>query len=62
MSLIEAYEAGRLGYIRGHTNPYPVTKTQRAEAGAWECGWLDAQRAGAGHTDTVQRIRGEEIK
>lgn len=38
MSLTEAYEAGRLGYIRGHTNPYPANATQRAEAGAWECG------------------------
>lgn len=45
MSLIQIYEAGRLGWLKGLRNPYPVFG-QNAEAGAWECGWMDARRAG----------------
>lgn len=60
--MLQLYEEGRLGYIDGATNPYPPLGAQRMESAAWELGWLDARRAGAGHLDTTQRIRGDQIE
>ena len=46
MSLLEAYAAGRRGYLQGLRNPYGCGLATRALHAAWECGWMDARREG----------------
>lgn len=46
MSLLEAYAAGRRGYLQGLRNPHRWMGATRALHAAWECGWMDARREG----------------
>lgn len=42
-NLFEVYASGWNGWVRRHTNPYPIGP----EADVWEAGWLDARQADA---------------